>query len=58
VYSSPEINLPLELNASQLDLMENVLKIFYDATFAISTATVTVSEVIPIVNSINKVFQT
>jgi len=31
-------------------------KIFDDATFAISTATVTVSKVISLVNSINKVF--
>jgi len=41
--------------------MENllrILKIFNDTTFAISTATVTVSEVIPIVNSIKKLYQT
>lgn len=41
--------------------MENlvsILKIFNDATFTISTATVTVSEVIPIINSIKKKFQT
>jgi len=30
----------------------------HDATFIISTATVTVSKVIPIVNSIQKIFQT
>lgn len=43
MYSTSEINLPLELNASQWDFIENVLtilKIFDDATFVISTTTV------------------
>lgn len=59
MYCSSDINLPLELNASQWDLMGYVLTIliiFDDATFATTTATVIVSEITPIINSIKRLF--
>lgn len=61
VYSNFDIDISVKLNISQWDLIENlvsILKIFEDAIFVISTATVTASKVISIVNNIKKPFQT
>lgn len=46
-FASDELNMPMDLMASDWDLMANVVK---DATFQSSAAQTSVSEVIPIVN--------
>ncbi|KAJ8885341.1 hypothetical protein PR048_011538, partial [Dryococelus australis] len=56
ILSSSEIKLPLELSQSQWELMMNVINmnIFDHATLAVSSSSVTASEIIPIVNSIKR----
>ncbi|CAG2061070.1 unnamed protein product, partial [Timema podura] len=49
-----KLNLLTELSASQWDLIAkvvNILQIFDKATFAVSTSSVSASEIIPIINS-------
>ena len=55
VFASADLTLPVNLTVSQwehIDLLINTLNIFDQATLALSSSTVTVSETIPIVNSV------
>lgn len=55
VFASSDLSLPVNLTVSQWDLINlliDTLNIFDQATLAVSSSSVSVSEIIPIVNSV------